>query len=774
MRGVWTKIVADLRRRRVQTAVIVFIIALAAGTWTAALTLLAVSGQPYQMAFDQQRGSHLRALFDTRYIGANQLQGTAQAMGASAVGGPWPTATGVQFERGASKYALNVVGRETTGGDVQVLRLTQGRWVQSAGEIVLTRSFAQFAGLKLGDQIVALSRPDKPALRVVGEVIDVDEADAASSDQSAWILPGQVATLAPEAHTVQIAYRFGHMPKSAELAQLTDKLRAAVSPAALTQIDSYVNTQLILNTTNSIILIFLLAFSIFAVLAAAAIIANVVIGIILASYREVGIMKAIGFSPGQVIEVYTGQMIVTALIGCLIGIPLGLVISQPLLNRVADALGLSAPAAIVPPIEIGVLVGMILVVAVSATLPAIRAGRLSAVRAITMGLAPSGRKGGWFGRFVGKLGLPRPISLGAGTAFIRPVRSGVTTLAIVVGVATLLLAVGLAGSFAEFISDSPLHYVQVQVNRFGAYPDAKVMSTLNAQPETDTVIAHYNSQVVVPGVSDFVNGLALRGDVTRIGFSLTSGRWYQQPGEAVASPGLLTAGHLKLGDSVPVTIEGHPYTLHVVGVLNERANIANEFNFDWSTFVQAVPEAVPNTYLIRLKPGADAAAYVRRVQQSEPDFLSAQLFELPGVTSLVTIMDVTIFALAILLALIAIAGVFNAVLLTIRERAKDNAVLKALGMTPRELMVMVASCAGVLGLLGGLIGMPAGVLLHHGALQFLSDAIGNPFPPAAFDVFAPAVVLLLGVAGLAIAIVGGLVPAGWAARTRVVEVLHTE
>ena len=190
--------------------------------------------------------------------------------------------------------------------------------------------------------------------------------------------------------------------------------------------------------------------------------------------------------------------------------------------------------------------------------------------------------------------------------------------------------------------------------------------------------------------------------------------------------------------------------------------------------MQAVPGAVPNTYLIRLKPGADAAAYVKRVQQSESDFLSAQLFDLPGVTSLVTVMDVTIFALAILLALIAIAGVFNAVLLTIRERAKDNAVLKALGMTPRGIIIMVASCAGVLGLIGGLIGMPAGVLLHHGALQLLSEAIGNPFPPAAFDVFPPAVVLLLGVAGLAIAIVGGLVPAGWAARTRVVEVLHTE
>jgi putative ABC transport system permease protein len=774
MRGVWTKIIADLRRRRVQTAVIALIIALASGTWTAALTLLATSGKPYQQAFDQQRGSHLRAIFDTRYITADQLRGTSQAIGAAAVGGPWPIAQGIRFEQAGSKYALNVVGRDAPGGDVQVLRLTQGRWVQAADEIVVTRSFAQFARVGIGDQIIALSRPDKPGFRIVGEAIDVDEADAASFDQSAWVLPSQVATLAPTNTAVQMAYRFGHTPNDSELAQLTDRLRAAVSPAALTELDSYVNTQRILNTTNGIVLVFLLAFSIFALLAAAAIIANLVIGIILSSYREIGIMKAIGFSPGQVVEVYVGQMIVTAFFGCLIGIPLGLIVSQPLLNRVADALGLSAPAAIVPLVEISVLAGILLVVAISAVLPAIRAGRLSAVRAITMGMAPSGRKGGWFGRLVAKLGLPRSISLGAGNAFVRPLRSGITSLSIVVGVATLLLAVGVAASFDEFVRDSPLSYVQVKIDRFGAYPDASVMRTLNAQSQTDTVVAFYNSRVVVPGVSDFVNGLALRGDVTRIGFSLTSGRWYQQTGEAVASPGLLAAAHLKLGDSVPVTMEGHPYTLRVVGILNERGNVANEFNLDWSTFVKAVPEAVPSNYLIRLKPGADAVAYTRTVQQTEPDFLSVALFELPGATSAITVFDVTIFALAILLALIAIAGVFNAVLLTIRDSAKDTAVLKALGMTPRQVMVMVSACAGVLGLIGGLIGMPAGVLFHHGALQFLSSAIGNPFPPAAFNVFNPGVVLLIGVVGLAIAIVGGLLPAGWAARSSVVEVLHTE
>ena len=44
----------------------------------------------------------------------------------------------------------------------------------------------------------------------------------------------------------------------------------------------------------------LLAFSVFALLAAAFTIANVVSGIVLTSYRDIGVMKAVGFTPGQV------------------------------------------------------------------------------------------------------------------------------------------------------------------------------------------------------------------------------------------------------------------------------------------------------------------------------------------------------------------------------------------------------------------------------------------------------------------------------------------
>jgi putative ABC transport system permease protein len=64
MSALWTKAFADLRRRRVQAAVVLLIVMLASGTAALALTLLAQTSNPYDRAFDAQRGAHLQVFYD--------------------------------------------------------------------------------------------------------------------------------------------------------------------------------------------------------------------------------------------------------------------------------------------------------------------------------------------------------------------------------------------------------------------------------------------------------------------------------------------------------------------------------------------------------------------------------------------------------------------------------------------------------------------------------------------------------------------------------------
>ena len=73
----------------------------------------------------------------------------------------------------------------------------------------------------------------------------------------------------------------------------------------------------------------LLAFSVFGLLAAGLIIANVVSGIVLTSYRDIGVMKAVGYTPGQVVAILLVEILVPATIAALVGVGFGTVASQP-------------------------------------------------------------------------------------------------------------------------------------------------------------------------------------------------------------------------------------------------------------------------------------------------------------------------------------------------------------------------------------------------------------------------------------------------------------
>ena len=66
------------------------------------------------------------------------------------------------------------------------------------------------------------------------------------------------------------------------------------------------------------------------------IVINVVTGAVVAGYHRIGILKSIGFTPGQVAAAYTAQAVVPAAAGCLAGLVLGNLAAIPLLGKSAS------------------------------------------------------------------------------------------------------------------------------------------------------------------------------------------------------------------------------------------------------------------------------------------------------------------------------------------------------------------------------------------------------------------------------------------------------
>ncbi len=424
------------------------------------------------------------------------------------------------------------------------------------------------------------------------------------------------------------------------------------------------------------------------------------------------------------------------------------------------------------PLDLVALAGCLLLVALAAAVPAFRAGRLSAVTAIAMGTAPLANRGSWPGRQLRRLPLPLSWSLGAGDAVIRPLRGALTAGAILVGVATMTFALGLHNSFSYLVSSAPQQNGMVMVNRSEAYPESKVLDTLQAQPETRSIIAASFVNVQVPGIADPVQARAYRGDSSRL-YDLVHGRWFNGPNEAVAPNALLSDAHAKLGDTIHVSLEGHPVDLKIVGVDVDIESLGHQMLFDWSTLQQVDPTAQAYSYTVELRPGSDAQAYVQRVANTEPDFLDVSVYSFP-IVGPAKVIDIVVLFLTVMLAAIAAAGVFSTVLLNVRENVREMAVLKSLGMTPRKVVSMVTASICLLGAIAVIAGVPLGILLHHVVLGVTGSLIGTDLPPGAYDVFPPATLPLLAVVGLVPGVLGSLAPARWAARAPVVAILRTE
>ena len=73
-------------------------------------------------------------------------------------------------------------------------------------------------------------------------------------------------------------------------------------------------------------------------------------------------------------------------------------------------------------------------------------------------------------------------------------------------------------------------------------------------------------------------------------------------------------------------------------------------------------------------------------------------------------------------------GVLNTVILQTRERVHDLGVFKAVGMTPRQVIVMVLCWVAGTGLVAGVIAVPAGVGLQRYLMPVFVAPAGTGLP----------------------------------------------
>jgi putative ABC transport system permease protein len=806
-----------LSRRRVQTIVIGLVTLISTGATALALALVIDSNAPFDDSFAAQHGADVTATVSLGRVTPAQLAASARRPGVVAASGPFgelsatlDVSMSVQGAGPGLALAtlppLTLAGRNSAGGPVDDLVLQAGHWVTGPGQIVLASSTVQElpSGQVVGAHVTVTSARGKPQLIIVGI------ANSITGSADAWVTSAELSSLAGSTtvRDAQMLYRFSSAGSSADIRADVASLTSRLPRGAITSTQSYLSARFAETSGISTIAPFVAAFGVIGLVMSVLIVGNVIAGAVVSGYRRIGVLKSIGFTPAQVVMAYVMQALIPAAVGCLAGLVLGNLLAGALLGRTAQVYQvgtLGVPAWV----NLAVPVAILGVVGTAALLPAVRAGRLSAVQAIAAGRAPRQGTGFAAHRLLRRLALPRAVTLGLAAPFARPARTAVTLLAILLGATAVTFAFGLGGSLSrvqEGLSHSSEEPVQVSLPVSGpgtgpgpggvivrsggpehgpgagkpgpsqqptqADAERAAISAISGQPGTLHYVGETDDGVSVAGLTKQVQVTAFQGNARWLGYEMISGRWYTGPDQVDVPTYFLTLTGKAIGDDVTFTFFGKQITARIVGEVFDTNNNGLAMYTDYQTLARADASlAQPGQYDIGLRPGTSPSAYAAA--------LGSKLGQAYGVNFRgggrgLAILLGLIGLLTLLLAVVAGLGVLNVVVLQTREKVHDLGVFKAIGMAPAQTIAMVVSWVAGIGLVAGVVAVPAGIALQHYVLPIMAHAAGTNLPAVVLNAYAGPEIVVLALAGLAIAVAGALAPAGWAAGARTATALRAE
>ncbi|WP_330302803.1 MULTISPECIES: FtsX-like permease family protein [unclassified Streptomyces] len=769
-------------RRRVQSLVIGLTMMMAVTASVLGGSLLVASSAPFDHAFGHEHGAHLSVQFDASRATAAQLSASADAARVAEASGPFRTATVTPHtDEGIDGVPMTVVGRSGPGAGVDQVALTEGRWAGRPGEIVISDGSQPFPSM--GRRLTFPGLPGSPTLKVVGL------ARSASRTGDAWVVPSQIAALTPKGRAggYEMLYRLTTADTAAQVAAGRRAVTAAVPAGSVTGAQSWLTVKKAADRETALFVPFLLAFGILGLVMSVLIVGNVVAGTVGAGLRRIGILKAVGFTPPQVVRAYVGQALIPAAIGTALGVVAGHLAAVPVLSETANAYS-TGGSAVEPWVDAAVIAGALGLVTVTAWAAAWRVGRLRTVDALAVGRTPSAGRGRWAAGLGARLPVSRPVGLGLARPFARPARASVMCATVVFGAVAVTFAVGLASSLGEVMTarehnaadvtigvSGPQGPVRPATERQVTADPAAIVAAINSQPGTGKYYGIATTQATVSGAAGSLSVFAFTGDASWGGYEMVSGRWFATSGEAVVPTPFLTATGTKVGDTVVLNDHGSAVTVRIVGEVLDTHNQGMEVFTERATLTAAEPGLRVESHHIAVKAGTDVPAYIHKLNaQLRPLGVTAEARRTADGSGTVAILDALTAMLTLMLVSVAGLGVLNGVVLDTRERVRDLGIHKALGMTPRQTVVMVVTSVVVTGLVGGALGVPLGVALHGWVMPAMGHSAGLNLPDSVIAVYRTPELVLLALGGLFIAVLGALLPAGWAARTRTATALRTE
>ncbi|MCJ7825717.1 MAG: ABC transporter permease, partial [Anaerolineales bacterium] len=478
--------------------------------------------------------------------------------------------------------------------------------------------------------------------------------------------------------------------------------------------------------------------------------------------REIGVLKALGWSNSRVLWMILGESLIVCLTGGLLGLGLGY-LAVIAFSDLAQLFGASTAT-----ISSGLIIQAFVVVfalgLVAGLYPARRASLLEPVEAIRY-------EGGTAGKHVRRF----PIGgMAVQSLWQRTTRTFLTLAVIGLTTGSIMAIDGVITGTGESLNSMAIGAdTEIMVRQSDIADtslsalDQRIGARIAAFPEVENVSGVVFSAVMLPDTGSFFillgyspNEFAIRRYVIHEGRRI-EGNHQIMLGKMIAEA---------LNKGVGETIELNRQRFRIVGIYESGIGWEELGGVMTLRDAQAFigrPRKV-TMYAVKVHNPDDAPAVVEKINATIDGTHAALAGEfaeqMPDMQAASGMMD-GISALAIMVGGV---GVMNTMLMAVLERTREIGVLRAIGWSRFRILGLIFREALLLGLIGG--GM--GVLIAFGLIALLNciPMIGEAFQPIwTFEIFARAfsIALLLG-------LIGGLLPALRAALLEPVEALRYE
>jgi putative ABC transport system permease protein len=245
-----------------------------------------------------------------------------------------------------------------------------------------------------------------------------------------------------------------------------------------------------------------------------------------------------------------------------------------------------------------------------------------------------------------------------------------------------------------------------------------------------------------------------------------------RPGTIAVGQRAAERGDYAVGDTLPLSLQGGVVKLEVIGIFESSGALPANYLVTPDTFVKGGLKPLDSLLFVTKDPGADSSAVRRQVDRIiEP--LPTVTVKDPGEfaqeqKAQINLFLYFIYALLGLAVIIAVLGIINTLALSVIERTREVGLLRAVGLSRRQLRRMVRLESVIVAVLGAVLGVAMGIVFGVALQRAIADE--------GVDVLAiPWLQLAVFVALAAVAgVLAAVLPARRAAQLDVLQAIGTE